>query len=135
MTPSEATHYEWIKHVIEMLPEWGIVLTGAKGVGEIPNEQSRYGTAWPGAPRYPHPMKGSVVLGVFKEFDLYLCEQAALPPTLVARHGADGAYTSFNPTLRHDADLKEQHPAIQEAYARAAALGYGAMLGVSRPER
>jgi hypothetical protein len=39
-------------------------------------------------------------LGTHRQYDLWLCEQDGLPPTLVARYGNEPSeYTSYNPAI------------------------------------
>lgn len=70
-------------------------------------------------PRYKHDCDFCTFLGPFNEFDLYFCEQKESLgiPTLIARYGDAGpAYTS-------GLALKDQIPALGEAYRRAVDQG------------
>ena len=71
-------------------------------------------TPWPDLPpRYPHPGR-CTPLGCYGEFDLYLCEQTVLPPTLVARYGnRPEDYLSFNPNLVDVSVLDTAHDMIR----------------------
>lgn len=67
--------------------------------------------------KYTHNCKDCVFLGEFQEndlqYDLYWCSQSGMP-TVIARYGdAGGDYLSGMPS---------QHPALDEAKARAEAL-------------
>lgn len=85
--------------------------------------------SWPDLPpRYPQAGR-CTPLGCYGEFDLYLCEQTLLPPTLIARYGnRPEDYLSFNPNLV-DVSVLDTGPdcemtrALRTALERARAIG------------
>ncbi len=66
--------------------------------------------------RYEHDCDHCKPLGMFRDFDLYYCPQGGLP-TVIARYGEDGNYTS-------GLDAADRHPELAEARARSVTAGY-----------
>lgn len=111
--------------------EWGIVLTSSNPVHVgTPKEQLRWTTRWASEPGPTTVSPDIVPLGYFDEHELHLCLGDDLPPTLMARRGAEGDdYHAYQPKAANGQPLTEQSAAIQQAYRRAFALGYGEFLG------
>jgi hypothetical protein len=67
-------------------------------------------------PRFPHHCEGCVFLGIFREHDLYFCEQG-MQPSVNARYGAtESEYTSSLTAVDSD-------PMLDEAAVRAMTRG------------
>ncbi|HHT8966376.1 TPA: hypothetical protein ACT5CR_005452 [Burkholderia cenocepacia] len=107
--------------------EWGIVLTGSKLVHEgTAAEQVRWSTAWAASSAPTAASDDIVPLGYFDDHELTLCLGDDLPATLMARRVAEvDGFSACHPGSLNNRPLGEQPPAVQEAYRRAIALGYG----------
>ncbi len=81
------------------------------------------------APQHEHDCDECVFLGRHGEYDLYFHEGSSpILTTLVARHGADGAYRSglvFSLPCKQDGETLQPVPELAESRARAVAAGFG----------
>lgn len=125
--PSSTIHRVIVPATLIEFGEWGIVLTGSTLVDEgTPAEQIRWSTAWATSLVPTAPSDDIVPLGYFDDHVLTLCLGDDLPATLMARRAAEvDGYLAYHPASVNDRPLGEQPAAIQQAYHRAIALGYG----------
>ncbi|HDR9134109.1 hypothetical protein P4G95_26115 [Burkholderia vietnamiensis] len=124
---SSAIHRVTVPAPLIEFGEWGIVLTASTLVDVgTPAEQIRWSTAWAISLAPTAPSDEIVPLGYFDDHELTLCLGDDLPATLMARRVAEvDGYSAYHPGSVNDRPLGEQPPAVQEAYRRAIALGYG----------
>lgn len=75
--------------------------------------------------RYPQALSpGDVFVGHFEEYDVWYCQQAYLPPTIVARYGeAPSMYLSLNPNLVVEGTIEHAAPVFRFAIEQVKQLG------------
>ncbi|MFT0172192.1 hypothetical protein ACLKMY_24820 [Paraburkholderia mimosarum] len=129
--PSQsATYYVQTSAALTEIEDWGIALISSNVVGEGASQCMRFRTVWANTPVFDYTIAGSMPLGYYQDHELYLrLPNSHLTAMLVARYGREfGKEHTWLPAPAGKQVITVAPDVLQEAYRRARALGYDALL-------